>query len=95
MNERRKLMPTGTNTLIKTKTAQISHISPFGLWILIENTEYFIDFKDYPYFYKATLNQILDFSVDICGNFHWESLDIDIEKESLDSPEKYPLIYRA
>jgi hypothetical protein len=33
--------------------------------------------------------------MDLCGNFHWEALDIDIEQDSLVKPEDYPLIYKA
>lgn len=25
---------------------------------------------------------------------HWEALDIDVELDALENPEKYPLIYR-
>ena len=55
--------------------------------------EYFVSFKDYPDFYTATVQQINDFTVDAFGNFHWEVLDIDIEKESLETPENYPLVF--
>ena len=32
-------------------------------------------------------------SIDAMGNFLWESLDVDIEKDAIEHPEKYPLIY--
>lgn len=28
------------------------------------------------------------------GNLHWEDLDADIELDSLENPEDYPLVYR-
>ena len=87
----------GTNTLVQNNVAfaEITHISPFGFWILSEETEYFVDFADYPEFKDATIQQILDFSTDFSGDFHWFALDIDIEKDSLKNPENYPLHYRA
>ena len=44
-------------------------------------------------FYNARISEINDFSTDAMGNFHWESLDIDIEKDAIEHPEKYPLVY--
>ncbi len=87
-------MNTGTITLAKTKTAEITNISPFGFWILYNDEEIFVDFKQYPIFYNARISEINDFSIDSMGNFHWEHLDIDIEKDSILHPEKYPLIYK-
>lgn len=73
-------MNTGTATLTKTKIAEITNILPFGFWILIDDNEFFIDYKQYPMFYNARISEINDFSIDAMGNFHWESLDVDIEK---------------
>ena len=37
-------MTAGTNTLQKTKQqAEITNISPFGIWLLSNGKEYFID----------------------------------------------------
>lgn len=44
-------------------------------------------------FYNARISEINDFSIDAMGNFHWESLDVDIEKNAIEHPENYPLIY--
>ena len=74
--------------------AKIQNISPRGFWIFDGEKEYFVSFKDYPDFYTATVQQINDFTVDAFGNFHWEVLDIDIEKESLETPENYPLVFK-
>ena len=84
-----------TSTLSKANIAEITNISPFGFWILVDDNEFFIDYKQYPAFYDARLSEINDFSVDAMGNFHWETLDADIEKEALEHPEKNPFIYTA
>ena len=86
-------MQTGTSTFVATK-AEVTNISPFGIWILTNDKEYFISYKDYPVFKTATIKQIAEVSTDFSGNLHWEELDADIELESLENPENYPLIYR-
>ncbi len=80
--------------LVKTKIAEITNISPFGFWVLLDDEEFFIDFKLYPSFYNAKISEINDFTIDAMGNFHWESLDVDIEKDAIEYPEKYPLVYK-
>ncbi len=86
-------MPAGTNTLAATKT-EVTNISPFGIWILTNDKEYFISYKDYPVFESASIKQIADITTDFSGNLHWEELDADIELDSLEHPEDYPLTYR-
>ena len=86
-------MQTGASTLVATKT-EVTNISPFGIWILTNDKEYFINYKDYPVFETATVKQIADVTTDFAGNLHWEELDADIELESLENPDNYPLIYR-
>lgn len=88
-------MTTGTSTLaaVKTKT-EVTNISPYGIWILTNNKEYFISYKDYPVFETASIKQIANVTTDCSGNLHWDELDADIELESLENPEDYPLVYR-
>lgn len=87
-------MISGTNTLTANKVyAEVTNISPNGLWVLSNDKEYFIDYKDYPFFSNATIKQIADVEADAFGNLHWKDLDVDIELESLESPEDYPMMY--
>ena len=86
-------MQNGTSTLVTTKT-EVTNISPFGIWILTNDKEYFINYKDYPVFETATIKQIVEVKTDISGNLHWEELNADIELESLENPDDYPLTYR-
>ena len=88
-------MTTGTSTLaaVKTKT-EVTNISPYGIWILTNNIEYVISYKYYPVFETASIKQIADVTTDFSGNLHWDELDADIELESLENPENYPLMYR-
>ena len=79
----------GTNTL----KSNDFYVSQFGIWIYIENVEYFISFKEYPELRKHTIDEISNFYFDRQNNIHWEELDIDIELDSLKDPKRYPLKY--
>jgi hypothetical protein len=79
----------GTNISV----CNITSINDLGIWILIENREYFIPFSDYPGFKKASLNQIFQVRILPPSQLHWEEIDVDIELEALMQPEYFPLIF--
>jgi len=64
------------------------------IWILIEDKEYFIPFKDYPCFRESSLDQIFKIRYYPSGQLYWEELDIDIDLKALSEPESFPLIFR-
>ena len=87
-------MLNGQSTLNSNRTAEVTNISPFGIWILLNGDEFFLSYKEYPFFEKAPIRAIAILEVDSQGNLHWPELDIDIEADTLNNPEDYPLIYR-
>jgi len=69
-------------------------ISKYGFWILCHDTEYFVAFSDYPAFKNVPVDQI--FNLQSTGNtqLRWPDIDVDIEIEALENPERFPLLYR-
>ncbi len=82
----------GTN-ISPLETVQITSIERDGFWLLTEVGEFFVSFEDYPDFRSATLKQIFNFKPSN-GDFHWPDLDIDIEVEALQHPERFPLKFK-
>ena len=72
-------------------SSPVTNIDPQGFWLLVDDTEYFVPFSDYPVFASATLDQIFEVEMPAPGQFHWPSLDADIEIGALESPELFPL----
>ena len=83
-----KSLQNGTNTLI----AEITNISQHGFWIYYSGKEYFVAFSDFPWFKDCTLSTLFNFDADKFGNFHWNDLDVDLNIEIIENPEKYPLV---
>ena len=77
-----------------TSDCKLTSINDLGLWILIEDKEYFIPFKDYPGFRASYLDQIFKIRYYPSGQLSWEELDIDIDIKALSEPESFPLIFR-
>jgi hypothetical protein len=77
-----------------TSVAEVSNISAHGLWLLIQDREYFLPFDEYPWFKTANISQILNVKLNHDHHLHWPDLDVDLEIESLANPTKYPLLYK-
>ncbi len=82
--------PPGTSTF----HSEITNIESAGFWLLVDGREYFVPFEDYPVFRSATLEQIFDVRRIGPGQYHWPSLDADVELNALEHPEHYPMIWR-
>jgi hypothetical protein len=82
----------GKGTLEAPSSVHVQGISSHGLWLLIKGREYFLDFENYPWFKEAKVDQI--FNVILLNEHHlfWNELDVDLDVESLDEPERFPLI---
>lgn len=85
-----KLKHSGKNT----SKAQVVNVSAHGVWLLINGTEYFLPFKDFPWFKKATIAQLNNVRLLTENHLFWPSLDVDLEVSSLANLQQYPLIYK-
>ena len=81
-----KSLKNGKRTLVS-----VENITPFGIWLLARGKEYFLSYKEYPYFQDQSLFAIQN--VQLLHGFHlfWPELDIDLEIDNLENPQKYPL----
>jgi hypothetical protein len=75
----------------KDISISVENITPFGIWLFVKEKEYFLTYKEFPYFKDQTLSSIQN--VQLLHGYHlfWPDLDIDLEIENLENPEKYPL----
>jgi hypothetical protein len=69
----------------------VENITPFGIWLYVKGNEYFLSYKDYPFFKNQTLGAIQNIQLIHDSHLHWPELDIDLEIDNLVNPAKYPL----
>jgi hypothetical protein len=76
-------------------SVSVENITLFGIWLFVKGREYFLSYKDYPYFRDQTLKSIQ--TVQLLHGYHlyWPELDVDLEIDNLENPEKYPLKWKA
>lgn len=79
---------------INISLSEVTSISALGFWLLVDDQEYFVPFADYPAFREATVAQIYAVQQLSPTQFYWPDLDIDIELEALEHPERFPLMFQ-
>jgi hypothetical protein len=75
-----------------TSVVEVSNVSKHGFWLLIENAEHFVSFAEFPWFKNAPIGQLINVELASPRHLYWPDLDIDLAVESIDHPERFPLI---
>lgn len=77
-----------------TLAVEVTNISIHGIWLYVDGKEYFLSYENYPWFREAKIKEIQN--VELIHDFHlyWPDLDVDLDIDSLENPEKYPLLYQ-
>jgi len=80
----------GRNTL----TVEVTNVSRHGFWLLIGERELFVSFSQFPWFAQASIGHLVDVTMPHPGHLYWPQLDVDLAVESIEYPERYPLVSR-
>lgn len=73
---------------------EVTNISQHGFWLLVDDRELFVGFKEFPWFKEATISTILHVERLSIDHLYWPDLDVDLSIESIEHPERFPLIYK-
>lgn len=73
----------------------MTHTSPQGLALLLGDRELFLPFNEFPWFREAPVSAILNVEWPQPHHLYWPDLDVDLAVESIENPERYPLISQA
>jgi len=75
-----------------TSGPEITSISEHGFWIFYKGKEYFLPFKQFPWFKNANVQQISEVQLWHNKHLYWPSLDVDLSFNIIEHPEKYNLV---
>ena len=78
-----------------TSPVEVSNVSRHGFWLFVGDREMFVPFKEFPWFQDASVRQITNVQLPSPHHLYWPDLDIDLAVESIEHPEKYPLVSQA
>ncbi len=75
-----------------TSAVEVTHISPHGFWLLLDDEELFLPFENFPWFRNANIGAIHNVERPQPHHLSWPELDIDLTVESIEHPERFPLM---
>ncbi len=79
----------------RTSKAEVTNVSGQGFWLLIDGRELFVPFASVLWFRDASIGQILAVEQPSADHLCWPQLDVDLTVDSIEHPERYPLVSRA
>ena len=78
-----------------TFPVEVTNVSTHGFWLFVGERELFIAFKAFPWFKEASIRAITQVELPSPHHLYWPELDVDLAVESIEHPEKYPLVSQA
>jgi len=75
-----------------TLEAEVTQIDRQGIWLLIGDKESFLPFERFPWFKEASVGMIHNVQLLNERHLYWPDLDIDLAIESIEHPERFPLV---
>ena len=79
----------------RTSDVEITNVSTHGFWLLIEAKDRFVAFEQFPWFRDAPIGHLLNVELPSEHHLYWPDLDVDIAVESIDHPERFPLVSKV
>lgn len=74
---------------------EVTNVSQHGFWLLIDERELFLPFDKFPWFRDVPIGQLLRVELPHPSHLYWPDLDVDLAVESIEVPERFPLVSRA
>ena len=83
--------PPGKNT----SEVEVTNVSRHGFWLLIDERELFLPSDKFPWFRDVPVGQLLRVEQPHRSHIYWPDLDVDLDVESIEFPERFPLVSRT
>ena len=64
-------------------------------WLLLGDKELAVPFSEFPWFRKATIEQLSDVPRPTEDHLYWPQLDVDLSVESIRASQGFPLVSRS
>ena len=87
-------MKKSSNKNTENISVKVLSINSEGVYLELAGKDYFISYNRVPWFRNARVSEIMNVSLMGRMGIRWEDLDVDLEIDSLEHPEKYPHVVK-
>lgn len=74
---------------------EVTNVSKHGFWLLLGERERFLPFEHFPWFRDVSIGQLCNVELLHPHHLYWPDLDVDVAVESIDHPDRFPLVSQA
>jgi len=74
---------------------EVTNVSTHGFWLLVDERELFVPFDAFPWFEDATVRELGQVERPSPQHLYWPAIDVDLALDSLEHPERCPLVSRV
>ena len=78
----------------ESSSASVLMINSDGIMLNVCVKDYFLSYHRVPWMRDASISHVLDVRMSGRNAIEWPALDVDLEIESLQHPERFPLIIK-
>lgn len=82
-------------SLEEWQAPSIENVSKHGFWLVVQGRQFFLSFKDFPWFEGVSISRLRNVKLLQPHHLYWPDLDVDLSLESIEHPERLPLVSRA
>lgn len=75
-----------------TSVVEVTNISQHGVWLPLGKKEFFLSFDQFPWFRNVPVSAIVDVQLPQPHHLYWPQLDVDLAVDSIEHPDRFPLV---
>ena len=87
-------MQTDSKSNTSSTSVSVLMINAQGIMLSVLGNDYFLSYNRIPWMQDAPIRSVLNVQMSGSRAIEWPDLDVDLEIESLNHPERYPLIMK-
>ena len=73
-----------------TSAVEVTNISAHGIWLLAHGQELFLPYQEFPWFKDQPVRIIMNVEEQAPDHFYWPEIDVDLTREIIEHPERFP-----
>ncbi len=78
-----------------TSEVEVTNVSKHGFWLFLHEQEFFLSFEEFPWFQDATISELTNVQLPQPHHLYWPEMDVDLTVESIEHPDRYPLVSKV
>ena len=77
----------------RNSAPEVTAINRHGIWLRFDGRDRFLRYVSFPWFRHVPRRKVRWVTRPFAEHLRWPALDVDLELDSIDHPERYPIVF--